>query len=823
MSGSVSGRECRRLVKSTTVVLFRLAALPASGLADAPFEPNAPYDQFHAFDLGSLDPSQTGATAREELKRHRAKKHRKKRVGMRLRGPHGKIATRSIRNVFRVQRQTPAFVSRVGKVRVARREIVVEVTPDATTGQTNRMLASVHGGVVAAVKGARLLLVGIPDPQSVRALKRLVGRVSRMQGVESAEVSVMANPDDVPQRIAAPPSGSQRKAIGHLLASGVAAAWNARGAATSAAAPTVVIGDDFGNGPLSSHLNAAYDRGRIDKPRPGLPGHDHGYHVTGIVFGDFANDGTPAGLVTGVFPLRGHLVPVDALNDSSLTADALKFTQAIDSVQGRVVLNTSLGFGAGLDDDTMRPMAVQWIDLVREKGLEGRVFHATSAGNDGVNGGLARAGSVWSAAALRDDLRGDDGAPVPRLQNTVSVENVQETADASGLACLNPTSNSGGSVAAPGKNVYSFDRRGHPLKLTGTSQASPVIAGVATYLWSIAPDLSPQQVKSAILANPAAPAAGCKRPAAPALNAYRAVLSLDQPGPPTAAGSPVRMAILDLNHDHKFTEADLQSFVGQVKRSKAAKQDWSRFDLNGDGFTGGSRTTGFDLDRTGSQRAGPSLLGDVALAGVTFHETSVSDEDVLCYYTYSGLYTGDAKRREQLLDPKTECGIPSDPAQVDENCTETTAFGQPATIMGTPGDDKISGTAGDDVIVGGAGNDSIEGLEGNDRICGGSGDDQIRGGLERAESDEIEPGVRINSGNDLIDGGDGTDRVHGTGGDDRVFGGPGDEDAVLGGSPGSDFMDGGPGVEDSCFRAEIPIDPPGVDSFGAGCENKFNF
>ena len=799
MSASMRRRSGLRLIGTATLVLFLFAALPAGGLADTP-------------------------TARENLKRHRARKHKKKRrLGVRLGGPQGKIATKSVQDVFRVQRQTPAFVSRVGKVLVARREIVVEVTPDATTGQVNRMLTSVRGGVVAAVNGARLLLVGIPDPGRVRTLKRTVGRVSRMQGVASAQMSVMAQPDDVPQRILAPPSGSQRKALSHLLASGIAAAWNARGAASSTAAPTVVIGDDFGNGPLSHHVNAAYDSGRIDRPRQGLPGHDHGYHVTGIVFGDFANDGTPAGLVTGVFPLRGQLVPVDALNDSSLTADALKFTQAIDAVHGRVVLNTSLGFNAGLDDDSMRPLAVEWIDLVREKGLEGRVFHATSAGNNGAGGGLARAGSVWSAAGIRDDLHDKNGAPVPRLQNTVSVENVRETADASGLTCLNPTSNSGGSVAAPGKDVYSFDRRGRPLNLTGTSQASPVIAGVATYLWSIAPDLTPQQVKTAIIANPAPPAAGCARPAAPALNAYRAVLSLDQPGPPSPASSPVRMAILDVNHDHRFTEADLQSFVGQVKRSRTAKLDWSRFDLNGDGSTGGPRTTAFDLDRTGSQRAGPSLLGDVTLAGATFHETSASDEDVLCYYTYSALYTGDAKRREQLLDPKTECGIPSDPAQVDENCTETTAFGQPATIMGTSGDDELHGTAGNDVIVGGAGKDSIEGLEGNDRICGGSGDDQIRGGLERAESDEIEPGVRINSGNDLIDGGDGTDRVHGTGGDDRVFGGPGDEDAVLGGSPGSDFMDGGPGIEDSCFRAEIPIDPPGVDSFGPGCENVFNF
>jgi hypothetical protein len=810
------------LVKTTAVTLFLLAVFPASGMADGPDDAD-PADVFHVLGFKTLGASAGPGLPHADLKRHHVRKHKKRRVGVRLRGPRRRIATRSVQNVFRVQPQTPAYVSRVGQVEVARREIVVEATPDATTGQINHMLASVHGGVVAAVKGARLMLVGIPDPHRVRALKRIVGRVSRMPGVASAQLSVMAMPDDVPQRISTPPSRTQGKALSHLLASGVAAAWNARAAATAAAAPTVVIGDDFGNGPLSHHVNATYDRGRIDRPLPGLPGHDHGYHVTGIVFGDFANDGSSAGLVTGVFPLRGQLVPVDALNDSSLTADALKFTQAIDAVHGRVVLNTSLGFGGGLDDDSLRPMAVEWIDLIREKGLEGRVFHATSAGNDGANGGLARAGSVWSAAAVRDDLRDDNGTPVPRLQNTLSVENVRETADASGLACLNPTSNSGGSVAAPGKNVYSFDKRGRPLNLTGTSQASPVIAGVATYLWSIAPDLTPQQVKSAILANPAASAAGCARQAAPALNAYRAVLSLDQPGPPTPSGSSVRMAILDLNHDHQFTEADLQSFVGQVKRSRTAKLDWSRFDLNGDGFTGGSRTSAFDLDRTGSQRAGASVLGDVTLAGATFHETSASDEDVLCYYTYSALYTGDAKRREQLLDPQAECGIASDPAQVDENCTATTAFGKPATIMGTSGDDKIHGTAGDDVIVAGAGKDQIEGLEGNDRICGGSGDDQIRGGLERAESDEIEPGVRINSGDDLLDGGDGTDRVHGTGGDDRVFGGPGDEDAVLGGSPGSDFMDGGPGVEDSCFRAEIPIDPPGVDTFGPGCENKFGF
>ena len=109
-------------------------------------------------------------------------------MGVRLGGPQGRIATRSIPNVFRVQQQPPAFVSRLGQVQVARREIVVEVLPDATTGQINHMLASVQGGIVASVKGARLLLVAIPDPQTVRALKGIVSRVSRIRGVASAQV-----------------------------------------------------------------------------------------------------------------------------------------------------------------------------------------------------------------------------------------------------------------------------------------------------------------------------------------------------------------------------------------------------------------------------------------------------------------------------------------------------------------------------------------------------------------------------------------------------------------------------------------------------------
>src|SRR5439155_18314724 len=105
--------------------------------------------------------------------------------------------------------------------------------------------------------------------------------------------------------------------------------------------------------------------------------------------------------------------------------------------------------------------------------------------------------------------------------------------------------------------------------------------------------------------------------------------------------------------------ADLQRFVGHVASSKTGlKRDWSRFDLNGDGFTGGLHVTEFDLDRTGSQRAGPTVLGTVDLLGAPYDETFATDQDVLCYYAYSPLYTGSKNRRRQLLDPQKKCGIP---------------------------------------------------------------------------------------------------------------------------------------------------------------------
>jgi CSLREA domain-containing protein len=90
--------------------------------------------------------------------------------------------------------------------------------------------------------------------------------------------------------------------------------------------------------------------------------------------------------------------------------------------------------------------------------------------------------------------------------------------------------------------------------------------------------------------------------------------------------------------------------------------------------------------------------------------------------------------------------------------------GKAATVVGTPGPDRLKGTPGPDVIRGLAGDDVIAGVEGDDLICGGSGRDTLRGG----------------PGKDRLIGGAGSDKLSGGPGHDQMFGGtPGAPQALL--------------------------------------------
>lgn len=91
--------------------------------------------------------------------------------------------------------------------------------------------------------------------------------------------------------------------------------------------------------------------------------------------------------------------------------------------------------------------------------------------------------------------------------------------------------------------------------------------------------------------------------------------------------------------------------------------------------------------------------------------------------------------------------VAPDPLQAVLSCD-----GEPTTIRGTAGNDRIKGTPKRDVIAAGAGNDVVKGLGGDDLICGGPGNDLLLGGR----------------GDDVLDGGPGKDRLKGGRGRNRL-------------------------------------------------------
>ena len=152
--------------------------------------------------------------------------------------------------------------------------------------------------------------------------------------------------------------------------------------------------------------------------------------------------------------------------------------------------------------------------------------------------------------------------------------------------------------------------------------------------------------------------------------------------------------------------------------------------------------------------------------------------------------------------------------------------GEPATIVGTSGDDRLRGTDGRDVVAARGGDDVVRGLSGDHVPCGGRGADRL---VEDPGAADVSRRTTIvhgdagpdrllltvgqghgGDGDDVIIAGDGTRQgLDGDDGDDRLYGGPGPDylrgeqgaDLVVGG-PGNDSADGGRDRPDTC-HAEL--------------------
>ena len=254
--------------------------------------------------------------------------------------------------------------------------------------------------------------------------------------------------------------------------------------------------------------------------------------------------------------------------------------------------------------------------------------------------------------------------------------------------CLTATSKRGGDISTVGNDIRSLLGPGLPRTLAegGTSSAAPQAAGAAAMVWALDTALTPAEV-AGILRHTARPVdldptadSRCDATATPApgLDQYAAVLAVD-----SAATAPVRSTILDVADsngtlgapDGVFDEFDLDAIRNEITVNEVLT-DYGRFDLNGDGKTGGG-TIRRDLDGVRPVVWDFSARRDVLGLKVLRDENQVRDLDVLCHEAAGPRYAGDLTARDLFLQQRC---LPQVEIEVDPALPTTLQPGVPHSL-----------------------------------------------------------------------------------------------------------------------------------------------
>jgi hypothetical protein len=448
-----------------------------------------------------------------------------------------------------------------------------------------------------------------------------------------------------------------------------------------------VVGDYFGDG-----LPANWIAGTVKFPSDFSNGRPdrHGYDVLGVIN---ASHDRRSG-VTGIFPDNLRIRVVDGQNIYTMPGMENEIIRRIRSIvesdeNARIVLNTSLGMPKfkrlGLRIKANKIHGDIWFRKVKQFfgiDLESNFIHIASAGNlDGFDPYPVYENSPWNYAAYGPSMS-------QRLNNTLAVENrtIYTSRGEEGAAnrpepgCTSVSSVMGSGLSAIGTDIYSNTPQvglGEDPKTSGTSFAAPQVAGTVAFMWAVNPSLEFDELISRLKATTRdsqaeGPGPCSARASAPVIDAYDAVLA--------AGGNDVREALLDVTESGSFSEQDIEVFLSEWEAADGML-DYSRYDLNGTGQTGGDATDRFDLNHDISfGTVSQNIEGEI----IEFDEEVLTDQDILCYYAFSDLYDGDAEARSDLLSGPC-LGVEITEATITGTITdEETGEGiEAATVSGT--------------------------------------------------------------------------------------------------------------------------------------------
>jgi len=559
--------------------------------------------------------------------------------------------------------------------------------PAVTVVELNTILRDQDARILGMTHGVPLLSL------VVEAVADEDGALQRAADLMSSGAFLYAFPARVPVTGPVEPAG--KRASGkriepdagalplHLQPSRTAAAWNVRGRAVAVNAPVpVLVADLFSE--LTPHPEIPAMRFPAGIMGGAQPGENHGWHVTGTIAADFGG-GTPV----GVHPDADVLLDVQCLPDGGLSwSGTCSQLLSLLPTSGHFVISTSLGWSVdealaaanGGNWSTQQLMEGATLALAWRIGTVGswdRFLHSTAAGNEGEYAGNmddARLASPWTIAHSYEDPRTlfAPGALSPVQQAALDAmwtmvqdhypaaaqaqPNVLVVGSSDAGGAESDFSNAGSDLRAVGEDVPNTCRAadddcdGQIEVMSGTSMATPQVAAVASWLWNLRPDLDAAGLRERLVrGSTAAETAGV-------LDHYLVTQAADA----SLASAPVRRHLLDVaggsttpGTNGLFDEHDLELFLEffesyELLRDGNNFRDDSRYDLNGDGLTGGDTRAGFDLD-VDALPALETVEFDADGNTLSLEESHVRDLDILCYYAFTDLYGGDTDRRSELL------------------------------------------------------------------------------------------------------------------------------------------------------------------------------
>jgi thermitase len=402
----------------------------------------------------------------------------------------------------------------------------------------------------AALKAARGTIVqSIPSGPNVVEFSSVAARSAALGRLRANPVVAYAEPDAMVQASALIPndplfSNDWGLNGGNNIDIDAPEAWSISTGSSAIIVAVIDTGVDLGNPDLSNRLwtnptansdgftgdvhgyNFVNNTGNIQDDN------GHGSHVTGILAAA-GNDGTGIAGVdwnAQIMPLK--TLGADGTGSTSAAAQAIVF--AVN--HGARVISAS--WGGPQNSQTL----LNAISYANSKG----VVFVTAAGNTGANNDLN--GSVYPAAY--------------RLPNELVVAAVDQSGN---LASFSDYGASTVDVAAPGVNIFSTVPGGYQI-LSGTSMATPYVAGVVSLLAGQDPGLGATQLIQRVIATvKPLPSLAGRTVSGGMVDAYNALTNTQAPQAQTLSiggGSAGTTGINDVETSILATDATYQAFGG---------------------------------------------------------------------------------------------------------------------------------------------------------------------------------------------------------------------------------------------------------------------